>query len=384
MLLALFLVLCCTHIHAFTFLGKIKLPRFESIKEKIQQDQKFGDKKICVITGTSSGLGKYTAKELLKTGEWHVIGAVRDMDKMKTVAEEEGFDSKHFTAMECDLGSFASVRKFVKDLEVFKVGKPLDRLLDDMRAAVMPRVIYIGSVTGNDNTVGGGGVYPIADLKDLEGLKLGAKKPVEMIDGRRFNGAKAYKDSKLCLMMTANMLHLKYHKASGIAFSSLYPGCMAESPLFREKRPWFRKYFPVFMRHITGGFVSETEGGERVAQSGVYWGWNGGPREGRGVNAVASGGKITGAGGAGGGAESIFEVLDIEKNIQLFQLATEVTGAVWSQPKGAISPCPTLTVIKAVTALLEGREEARKQEILEKIRSSGRLSRPQGELVLAM
>ena len=62
------------------------MPRFESIKEKIQQDQKFGDKKICVITGTSSGLGKYTAKELLKTGEWHVIGAVRDMDKMKTVS----------------------------------------------------------------------------------------------------------------------------------------------------------------------------------------------------------------------------------------------------------------------------------------------------------
>jgi hypothetical protein len=33
-----------------------------------------------------------------------------------------------------------------------------------------PRVTLVGSVTGNDNTVGGGGVYPIADLKDLEGL----------------------------------------------------------------------------------------------------------------------------------------------------------------------------------------------------------------------
>ena len=28
------------------------------------------------------------------------------------------------------------------------------------------RVVMIGSVTGNDNTVGGGGVYPIADLKE--------------------------------------------------------------------------------------------------------------------------------------------------------------------------------------------------------------------------
>ena len=31
--------------------------------------------------------------------------------------------------------------------------------------------------------VGGGGVYPIADLKDLDGLKLGARNPISMFDG---------------------------------------------------------------------------------------------------------------------------------------------------------------------------------------------------------
>lgn len=44
-----------------------------------------------------------------------------------------------------------------------------------MRAAEKPRVITVGSVTGNDNTVGGGGVYPIANLRELEGLAEGAK-----------------------------------------------------------------------------------------------------------------------------------------------------------------------------------------------------------------
>jgi hypothetical protein len=44
-----------------------------------------------------------------------------------------------------------------------------------MRDAIKPRMIMVGSVTGNDNTVGGGGVYPIADLRDLEGLAQGAK-----------------------------------------------------------------------------------------------------------------------------------------------------------------------------------------------------------------
>jgi len=42
--------------------------------------------------------------------------------------------------------------------------------------------------------------------------------------GYNFDGAKAYKDSKLCLMMTSNLLHDKYNKQTGIAFSSIYPG----------------------------------------------------------------------------------------------------------------------------------------------------------------
>ena len=32
--------------------------------------------------------------------------------------------------------------------------------------------------------------YPIADLKELDGLELGCKKPIAMMDGYNFNGAK--------------------------------------------------------------------------------------------------------------------------------------------------------------------------------------------------
>jgi len=42
--------------------------------------------------------------------------------------------------------------------------------------------------------------------------------------------------------------------------------CIAESPLFREKSEWFRKYFPIFMKYITGGFVGEEEAGMRLFQ----------------------------------------------------------------------------------------------------------------------
>jgi hypothetical protein len=237
------------------------------------------------------------------------------------------------------------------------------------------RVTVVGSVTGNDNTVGGGGVYPIADLHELEGLKAGFENPIAMADGYSFDGAKAYKDSKLCLMMLANTLHAKYNKLTGISFSSIYPGCIAESPLFREKRAWFRQYFPVFMKFITGGFVGEEEAGQRLFQvahdprcskSGVYWSWNGGPREGRGAEALEKGGQISGGGGAGGGWDSIFEndqsakVLDMDLAMDLFKYSTEITGAEWPDLKAVTSPCPTLKVIGAVNKYMIAKEELKR------------------------
>ena len=55
-------------------------------------------------------------------------------------------------------------------------------------------------------------MYPMSDLASLDGLKAGAKNPVSMIDGFNFMGAKAYKDSKLCVEMFSHMLHERYHR----------------------------------------------------------------------------------------------------------------------------------------------------------------------------
>lgn len=246
-----------------------------------------------------------------------------------------------------------------------------------MKEAPDPRIITVGSVTGNDNTVGGGGVYPIADLKQLEGFKAGFDNPIAMADGYGFDGAKAYKDSKLCLMMLANILHAKFYKSHGIAFSSIYPGCIAESPLFREKRAWFRKYFPIFMKYITGGFVGEEEAGQRLFQvahdprcskSGVYWSWNGGPREGRGAEALEKDGQISGGGGAGGGWDSIFEneqsakVQNLDTTVDLFSTATAITGAQWPDAAAmSTPPPPTLKVIGSISKANIAKEEAKRR-----------------------
>lgn len=404
---------------AFKFMSNWKMPlSAEDIARQDAIKERFGDKKLVVITGTSSGLGRKAALALLRTGDYHVVGAVRDICKMEAVAELDGFPMDRFTPMECELNSFDSVRQFCDDLKEWKGDKHIDRLIcnagiyqptlpyakwsvdgheqtmqvnylshflmvseliEDISQAPDPRVITVGSVTGNDNTVGGGGVYPIADLKDLKGFEAGFDNPIAMADGYGFIGAKAYKDSKLCLMMLANILHAKYHKLTGIAFSSIYPGCIAESPLFREKRAWFRQFFPIFMKYITGGFVGEEEAGQRLMQvahdprcgnkSGVYWSWNGGPREGRGSEALEKDGQISGGGGAGGGWDSIYvneqsgKALDLDLSVKLFNLSTDITGAEWPDFKPVNSPCPTLKVIGAVSkAMIEKEELKRMQE----------------------
>lgn len=182
-------------------------------------------------------------------------------------------------------------------------------------------------------------MLPLADLGDLQGLKDGGKSPIAMIDGKAFNGAKAYKDSKICNMMTVRELHERYHDSTKITFSSMYPGCIATTNLFREKRSWFRTLFPLFMKYVTGGYVSEEEAGMRLAQvvdapecakSGVYWSWNGGARQlpvkdfKRGI--------VTGTGGSGG---EIFEntpapqVQDKEKSAKMWEYSSVITNAKW-------------------------------------------------------
>jgi len=157
---------------------------------------------------------------------------------------------------------------------------------DLQKSTVKPaRCIILGTVTAstNDKEVGGK-IPPIADLGQLQGLETGMKKPVTMINGGEFDGAKAYKDSKVCDVMLMRELHKRYHDSTGVTFTSLYPGCIAETNLFREHYPVFRSIFPAFQKNVTKAYVSEKEAGQRLAKcvadedyavSGSYFTWGG-------------------------------------------------------------------------------------------------------------
>lgn len=275
-----------------------------------------------IITGASSGVGLYAAKALAQRAGWHVIMACRDVEKARKAAQDLQIPGDRHTILELDLASLNNVRQFVQKFRALgrslnalvcnaAIYLPLEKeplrsadgyelsvatnhlghfllcnlLLDDLKASPAPdkRMVILGTVTANPKELGGKIPIPAPpDLGNLEGFAAGFKAPIAMINGKKFKSGKAYKDSKLCNVLTMLELHRRYHNLTGITFSSLYPGCVADTPLFRNHFPLFRKLFPLFQKHITGGYVTQELAGERVAevvdnpdykQSGIYWSW---------------------------------------------------------------------------------------------------------------
>lgn len=158
-----------------------------------------------------------------------------------------------------------------------------------------PRMIIVGSITHNPTELAGK-IPPQANLGDCRGLFDGfqVSEGTCMIDGGAFDGPKAYKDAKACNMLTIFEMHRRFSASKNITFNTMYPGCIAETPLFRNHYPAFQKLFPAFQKYITGGYVSVEEAGERLAsvccdpeyeKSGCYWSWKGGIRGANGSSA---------------------------------------------------------------------------------------------------
>ena len=278
---------------------------------------------LAIITGSSSGVGLYTTKALLARN-WRLILAVRDPQKMELAAKAHQFDSSQYEIWPLDLGNLDSVKAFVQRFN--DSGQKLNALLCNA-ATYLPllkeparspqgfeisvatnyfghyvlsrmllenlkqtaaqhehaRLITLGTVTANSEEFGGKVPIPApADIGALEGLMAGFKAPIAMINGKPFKPGKAYKDSKLCNMVMNRELQKRYHASTGVIFNTLYPGCVAETALFRDTPPLFQKIFPWFQKNITKGYVTQELAGERVAQvvadshftqSGVHWSW---------------------------------------------------------------------------------------------------------------
>ena len=300
-------------------------------------------KGVAVITGTTSGVGLNTLKPLIRSGL--EVAAVnrsnkRAISQSKNILTENELNQINF--VEIDLSDLNDVRKGADELlqkfsgrlnvlicnaAVYKpiLKKPerstqgfensmavnhfghfllINLLIEHLISSnkkinlykeniqFIPRITILGTVTANYMELGGKIPIPApADLGDLSGFESGFLSPISMASGKKFKPGKAYKDSKLCNMITVQELAKRY-SSEKIICNSLYPGCVAKTRLFRDT-PWiFRVLFPLFQKFITRGFVSERLAGERVAlvatgkdfsQSGVHWSWGNRQKLGRKV-----------------------------------------------------------------------------------------------------
>jgi len=152
------------------------------------------------------------------------------------------------------------------------------------------RIVFLTTQTHSPNSLPGK-IPPQARLGDLSGLAAGlGPRTTGMVESGPFEPTKAYKDAKAANVLTMKALSDRYGR-DGVTSVAIFPGCVADSNLFREKRGWFRYvFFPILQKYITRQYVPNDGAGRRVAEvatqgqfsdSGSYYQWRGKYTEGR-------------------------------------------------------------------------------------------------------
>jgi NAD(P)-dependent dehydrogenase (short-subunit alcohol dehydrogenase family) len=313
---------------------------------------------LVVLTSAESELGQKTTQELLATGEYHVIGGVRNLDSFADSTSED------FTPFTCDLESFDSVDSFCDQVQDFCLGKPLDRLIcyagdssssqtlqwtkDEHERNMQVNFLSPFLMTGRflramEDSFDARLTFvcpteaknaKIANLVDLEGFEAGFTN-IPMVDGtKEFNGEKAVEDAKLCQKLLSNFLHEKYHKLNHVTFNDISIQDTTSNGLFQ--------------------IIHGPKAGS--SKSGASW-------------------KSQSSTVVDCSTEDDAKCYDIDMAYRLFHLSEQVTQVEWPQIKVVTSPCPTLKVVGAVT-----KAQVQKQE-LKRMRELGRPGISEPEVV---
>ncbi|KAK4571556.1 hypothetical protein RGQ29_030114 [Quercus rubra] len=186
-----------------------------------------------IVTGGSSGIGTETARVLALRGV-HVVMGVRNMTAGREVKEAmvKGNPTAKIDAMELDLSSMASVRKFAEEFN--SSGLPLSILINNAGVMATPFMLSKDNIelqfATNHLALESGREGRIVNVSSRrhqfsyrEGIRFDK---INYPSG--YNGLSAYGQSKLANILHANELsrRLKENGAE-ITANSVHPGAVA-------------------------------------------------------------------------------------------------------------------------------------------------------------
>lgn len=228
------------------------------------------DGKIVVVTGANRGIGRVMARELARS-KAKVVMACRSIEHARQVREEIetilGFGD--LEVRELDLASPDSVRRFAKsfqtdyprlDVLINNAGVSMKNLLRAETGLEITFAINVlgphlltGLLTDSLKAASGARVVNVAsdfagnlDIDDLQ------------FERRRYNGTKAYKQSKQANRMLSREWARRLQN-DRIWVNSMTPGLMPDTDLFRQEDA-FGRFFMRMLGKFIG--VSITEGAD--------------------------------------------------------------------------------------------------------------------------
>ena len=224
------------------------------------------NKKVCLITGSNSGIGKVAAIEIAKQG-YEIIMVARDSQKSQDALLEiqELSQNKDIKLYPCDMSSQKSIYEMSEKIK--NDYEKIDVLINN--AGVIKRECEL-SVDGYEMTyaVNYLGVFMLTNallplLKNAPKARIinlsselykSGKASLENLDcPKKFNGNKIYSDTKLLVLMFTKELTNRL-KDTNITVNALHPGVIG-TDVFRE--------YPKFVSTILNWFISTPQEGAK-------------------------------------------------------------------------------------------------------------------------
>ncbi|KAL9913027.1 retinol dehydrogenase 13-like [Glossina fuscipes fuscipes] len=211
------------------------------------------DGKVIIVTGSNTGIGKETVRELAKRGA-KVYMACRDMKKCEEARQEIVLETrnKNVYCRKCDLASMDSIHKFVDEFK--KEQSHLDILINNAGVMRCPRSI---TTDGFEMQLGVNhlGHFLLTNLL-LDSLKKSAPSRIVVVSSLAhtrgeinladlnseisYDEGKAYNQSKLANVLFTREL-AKRLQGTGVTVNALHPG-VVDTELFRHMS-FFNSFF---------------------------------------------------------------------------------------------------------------------------------------------